>query len=169
MDSEQILQQGLTEAGAVLVVQAQVKSEEELRTLRDYVVESLTLGVLTLGPDMSYQLERFPALSGVKVNQQPQVPVILRSHDIPQPSPSGKRKGRASAAEEKTNILSRLKAYREIHGLGCYGELAKHCQGLTEEMIRGLALGEVTLPIEDWRKVGNALEKLEGGRDGNGG
>ena len=64
-------------------------------------------------------------------------------------------------AEEKTEIMARLVKFREERGLGCFKALSAACgKGVSEDMIRILYTGESPCPIDIWRKVGKALEKL---------
>ena len=64
-------------------------------------------------------------------------------------------------AEEKTEIMARLVKFRKDRGLGCFKELSAACgEGVSEDMIRILYTGESPCPIDIWRKVGKALEKL---------
>lgn len=71
------------------------------------------------------------------------------------PQPAGR------CAEEKREILARLRWYRREHGLGCFAALAEASGGaLTEQVIRNLYSGDAALPIQVWRQVGAGLEKL---------
>lgn len=147
MDQKSILQGDM-----ILVVETTVKSLDELAGIRDYVVQSLGVGVLALSPGMSYRLEHMPlsGVDGVQIEHQP-IP------EMPEPKPP------ASPAQEKQAILEKLAAYRKRHGLGAYGTLAqKYGRGgkdFAAETLRSLAENSITLPIEDWRRIGRALDK----------
>lgn len=137
--------------GAVLVVQVPVK-DADLVEFRDYIVESLSMGVLVLGPGVTYSVERFPALGGIQVERrEPKKksgpPKMPKTH--PQ-------------AKEKQAILERLKAYREQNGLGCLPQLARLGGALvTTEALRDALTGAVKLPLHTWRAIGKALDKAE--------
>ena len=67
--------------------------------------------------------------------------------------------GRGST--EKAEILDRLRYYRKEHGLGCLIAVAQKAgKDITDDTLRGLLSGEVTLGIADWRRIGRALDKL---------
>lgn len=75
--------------------------------------------------------------------------------DTEPPQPAGR------CAEEKREILERLRRYRREHGLGCFAALAEASGGeLTEQVIRNLYHGDEAFPILVWRQVGAGLEKL---------
>ncbi len=130
----------------ILVVRSPAGSMEDLTKIRDYVVESLGVGVLVLPADMSYKLEQMP-LAGVQIEHSEENDIVPK----------------ITAAEEKRMILKNLKAYRERHGLGSYAALVNEFGGggriFTVETLRGVADGSLKLPIEDWRAIGTALNK----------
>lgn len=113
-----------------IVIRLRFGSLEELSQIRDY-------------------LARMP-MDGVQIEHQP-IP------EMPE------RKPPASPAQEKQAILEKLAAYRKRHGLGAYGTLAqKYGRGgkdFAAETLRSLAESSITLPIEDWRRIGRALDK----------
>ena len=110
------------------------------------------MGVLVLGPGVTYSVERFPALGGIQVERrEPKKksgpPKMPKTH--PQ-------------AKEKQAILERLKAYREQHGLGCLPQLARlGGAGVTTEVLRDALTGAAKLPLQTWRAIGRALDKAE--------
>lgn len=139
--------------GTVLVVQVPAR-EADLAEFRDYIVESLSMGVLVLGPGMTYSVERFPAMGGVQVEGQT---VLLRAHDV-QPG-AGPKPPKPTPAAEKTAILERLRSYREQHGLGCLKQVARG--KVTEDLLRSVLSGSATLTIQEWRAIGRALDRVE--------
>ena len=176
MDHGAVLPAEMTER-PVLVVRAPNLPEEGRASLRDYVVDSLRLGVLIIWPGVSYSLERFPQLGGVLCcgtepagsppGQEPaatgQEEVLLREHPVPQPVIKG------YGAAEKKAILNRLKKYREAHGLGCLDGLAKVCGGsVTADLLREVLSGSPSMEMSTWRCIGRGLDKMEGGGNGKG-
>ena len=159
----------------VLVVRAPNLTEEARTSLRDYVVESLRLGVLVVGPGVNYSLERFPQLGGVHCcgaepteKEEPKTPLpgqetvvagqeeLLREHTVFQPVIDGRN------AEEKRNILARLKAYRSAHGLGCLTQVADEAGSpVTADLLRDMLVGAASPNIAQWRQVNEALATLE--------
>lgn len=174
MDHAAVLQAELSER-PVLVVRVPNLTESNRTSLRDYVVDSLRLGVLVIGPGVNYSLERFPQLGGVFCcggqptgADGPEGPLpgqdtvvagqekVLREHGIFQPVLNGKN------AREKQAILARLRGYRKSHGLGCLEEVAREAgTGFTEDLLRGLLTGDSSISIPQWRKLNKALDKLE--------
>ena len=146
----------------VLVVRAQGLSDENRSALRDYVVESLGLGVLVIGTGITYSLERFPSLGGVQCHgiectESPDK--LLREHSVDCVKITGR------FAEEKQLILARLKAFRHKRGLGCFAELAKEAGSpVTDSMLRSMLVGAASPNIAQWRQVGTALDRLEPGK-----
>lgn len=148
---QEAIRDGDLTQGAVLVVLVPAR-EANLAEFRDYIVESLSMGVLVLGPGVTYSVERFPALGGIQVERrEPKKksgpPKMPKTH--PQ-------------AKEKQAILERLKAYREQHGLGCLPQLARlGGAGVTTEVLRDALTGAAKLPLQTWRAIGRALDKAE--------
>lgn len=76
--------------------------------------------------------------------------------------------GRCST--EKAEILARLRSYRKEHGLGCLADVAKAAgRGITDDTLRGVLHGDVTLDIKGWRQIGKALDRLTAAGEDNGG
>ena len=76
--------------------------------------------------------------------------------------------GRCST--EKAEILARLQSYRKEHGLGCLADVAKAAgRGITDDTLRGVLHGDVTLDIKGWRQIGKALDRLTAAGEDNGG
>ena len=151
----------------VMVVQAPGRAEADLRALRDYILESLNQGVLVLGAGMSYQLEKFPELGAVRITSVD----ILRGNKelLRRAAPTGTGSGRlkkseeeirAAQSQEKKAILARLQEYRQANGMGCFKALAQKTGKLSAETLLSVVTGNQVLPIEDWRKIGRALDKM---------
>lgn len=162
------------EQKTVMVVSAPELPTKSLRELRDYIIESVQLGVLVLNSRSTYRMETMPDLGGVlimgddfytplcvAVESTDPDPAdengtrpVLRAHDVP------KYSGRAG--EEKRAIFDLLLRYRDKYGLGCLDAVAEKTGGkISVETIRELLVGGISIPIEDWRRIGRALEKLE--------
>ena len=169
MDTQEIRAGDLT-GGTVLVIHLPVgKGDTDLREMRDYVAESISKGVLVLNANTAYKLEQFPPLGGILCQADvpegdaaadPNAPeALLREKDAP-------RLAAEAEAAEKQQILRRLKEYRKAHGLGCLSELAgafRRVRGralITETTLQLLLTGDMVLEIEDWRRIGQALDKL---------
>ena len=178
MDHAAVLPPDVSER-PVLVVRAPNLTEEARTSLRDYVVDSLRLGVLVVGPGVNYSLERFPQLGGVLCcgaepagKEEPEGPLpgqetvvagqeeLLREHAVFQPVINGRN------AEEKRNILARLRAYRKAHGFGCLQEVDDKAGGeFTADLLRDMLIGSASPAISQWRKLGKALEQVETGEE----
>lgn len=67
---------------------------------------------------------------------------------------------------EKREIVERLRAWREAHGMGCLQAVAERTRGaVTDDMLRDLLGDGLKLSIADYRRIGRALDKLEGAGD----
>lgn len=131
------------------------------KEVRDYIIESLQLGVLVLAPGVSYKLEELPDLGGVKVFGGPQELADLVTYESGGLILTECADLAASEGAEKRDILARLQRYRKEYGAGCLTEVAGKCgKGITAETLRDMLIGNVVLTISDWRKVGRALDKL---------
>lgn len=88
--------------------------------------------------------------------------------DSPPPREPPVITGRCST--EKAEILARLQSYRKEHGLGCLADVAKAAgRGITDDTLRGVLHGDVTLDIKGWRQIGKALDRLTAAGEDNGG
>lgn len=147
----------------VLVVRVP-ESAGPARDLRDYIIESIQMGVLVLAPGVSYKLEELPNLGGVKIfgtaqdYQDLSDLVTYESGGLIFTESADLSTGEGA---EKREILGRLQRYRKAYGAGCLTEVArKSGKGITAETLRDMLIGNVVLTIGDWRKVGRALDKL---------
>lgn len=64
-------------------------------------------------------------------------------------------------AEEKVAIWQRMRDYRKARGLGCWKALGDKL-GRSDEWIRSVYAKELAVPVEEWRKIGRAIDQLEG-------
>ena len=143
----------------IVVVKCPKALVDELRDVRDFVMESLEKGVLVLGPGYGYSVETLP--DRVLVEQLWPEPVVLREKDLSQmPEPPKSRGRKASPAQRKREILERIKAYREKNGQGCFASLEDNA-GINADLLRGLLTGETKADMATWEAVDKALDKLE--------
>lgn len=159
----------------VLVVRlSAAESEERARQIRDYVVESLALGVMVVDPGTNLHLEYYPPLGGVTctVQEETEKEEPEGEEGTERPDKSGADQPDAEhaatyvgpGARVKKRILARLTSYRKTHGLGCLRQVAELAgKPLTEEILRMTLLGEVKQPLEVWKQIDRALDALEQG------
>lgn len=76
--------------------------------------------------------------------------------------------GASEAARFKREAADRLVAYRSKWGPGCMGRLAALCGGDVNADKLTRMCDRERFPIEMWRLVAAALDKLEGGCEGGG-
>lgn len=69
--------------------------------------------------------------------------------------------GASEAARLKRETADRLVAYRSSQGPGCLGRLERLC-GIPANTLHGMCERQ-KFPVEMWRQVAAALDKLEGG------
>lgn len=156
----------------ILLVRVPADDSVDGRKLRDYILESLPMGVLVLTDDATCEVMELPALGGVEV--EPSGPLessmeglgiremsssFETEEDEAEPPPVVVATGRNK--EEKLAILERLREYRRTHGLGCWNEVAEKAGGdVTPDLIRAIHLGEESTPIADWRRIDRAVQLL---------
>lgn len=86
---------------------------------------------------------------------------VSAAHEIAPTRPSGA----SEAARFKRDTADRLVAYRSKWGPGCMGRLAALCGGdVSADKLTRMCDRE-RFPIEMWRQVAAALDKLEGGNE----
>ena len=71
--------------------------------------------------------------------------------------------GASEAARFKRETADRLVAYRSSQGLGCLGKLERAC-GIPATTLHGMCQRQ-KYPVDMWRQVAAALDKLEGGNE----
>lgn len=157
------------EKSNVLVVWMPSDQIGDDRAYRDYVLESLRTGVLVLPSEVTCEVMELPPLGGVEVISTGDKPLVVelepqstqdevfRAQDQPQ---SAFQDG----AAEKRAILQRLQVYRNVNGRGCLAAVAKASRTrgkINDNTLRMILTGDTQFPIEDWRKIGRALDRLE--------
>ena len=162
MDPAEICASDLTQQVMVIQLPRGDRAESDLSAYRDYVVESLSQGVLVLGPGPTWAGEPGPRLGGVQSQRDSG---LRRAHRGPEPKADPKP-DRPNPWREKKEVLDRLQQYRQVGGLGCLEAVAIQCGGdLTADKLRGVLTGAEKLPIEQWRLIRRALDQLEEGGD----
>lgn len=143
----------------VLIVRIPAQEVSDGRKFREYIIESLRAGVVVLTDNVECEVMELPALGGVVLEQVEPV------SDNSQRKTSTDESAGMSEAEEKRSILQRLKAYREVNGLGCLKAVARKTgtKGrINDNTLRMILTGDAApMPIEDWRLIGKALDRLE--------
>lgn len=86
---------------------------------------------------------------------------VSAAHEIAPARPSGA----SEAARFKRDAADRLVAYRSKWGPGCMGRLAALCGGDVNADKLTRMCDRERFPIEMWRQVAAALDKLEGGNE----
>lgn len=164
----------------VLMVKVPAGEGVELATCRDYIIESLQKGVVVMKREWVYTLESLPISCGVAVAggppaaYTPAVPAV-REQDGERAA-QGPEKGAALLREsdaaqlaaqaeraEKQRILQRLRDYRTANGLGCLSAVAAKTRprgAISAAVLRDVLNSSAPLPIEDWRKIDRALDRL---------
>lgn len=71
--------------------------------------------------------------------------------------------GASEAARFKRDTADRLITYRSSQGLGCLGKLERLC-GIPAATLHGMCERQ-KYPVDMWRQVAAALDKLEGGSE----
>ncbi|WP_165449812.1 hypothetical protein [Intestinimonas timonensis] len=144
---------------SVLVVTVPSELDGDLYQMRNYVKESLELGVLIVGKGVQWELLELPELGGVRV-QDPGGTGPDGPPEAPD-EPEGEVAFTGCGAKEKRRIYEALRRYRDRHGLGSLEPLAEAAgQGLTATVLREALLGG-KLPMETWRAIGSALDRLD--------
>ena len=143
-------------------------SVDTLKALRKYLQDSITCGLVVL-PHGSTVRRLELAGSDESEDPAPQLPTQVE----PSPEPSGQDAPdeaedtvqppsfTGAGAREKLEIRSRMQAYRAAHGLGCWSKLAP-LVGVSTDQVRSLYMGDTTATLQFWRKIGRALDVLEG-------
>lgn len=161
MDPAEICASDLTQQVMVIQLPRGDRAESDLSAYRDYVVESLSQGVLVLGSGTTWAVETVPSLGGVQIQRDAGV---LRAHGVP--VTTAEPSTRPNPWREKKEALARLQEYRQAGGLGCLEAVASRCGGdLTAARLRGVLTGDEKLPIEQWRIIRRALDQMEEDRD----
>lgn len=91
-------------------------------------------------------------------SSSPEGGTVSAAREIAPARPSGA----SEAARFKRDTADRLVAYRSKWGPGCMGRLAALCGDVNADKLSRMCDRE-KFPIETWRQVAAALDKLEGG------
>lgn len=146
---------------SVLVVTVPSALDGDLCQMRDYVRESLALGGLIVGKEFQWELLELPQLGDVRVQDPGGTGTDGPSETPDEGEPEGEVAFTGYGAKEKRRIYEALRRYRDRHGLGSLEPLAEAAgQGLTATALRGALLGD-KLPMETWRAIGSALDRLD--------
>ena len=146
---------------SVLVVTVPSALDGDLCQMRDYVRESLALGVLIVGKEFQWELLELPQLGDVRVQDPGGTGTDGPSETPDEGEPEGEVAFTGYGAKEKRRIYGALRRYRDRHGLGSLEPLAEAAgQGLTATALRGALLVD-KLPMETWRAIGSALDRLD--------
>ena len=144
----------------ILLIQVPETDVNKLRELRDYILESLSQGVLVLPEDANCEVMELPILGDIKLESEVEAPISSPPEpDTPVPT--------TSEAEEKRAIVQRLKDYRAVHGAGCLAAVSAKTARRKDRRISDDVLwhicadGAPKMPIEDWRSIAKALDALE--------
>ena len=161
MERETVLRSEIEELGRpVLVVRVPAKESADLRAVRSFIMDSLALGVLVVGQGVGLSLEYLPNLGGVACTWDSPWDEVETEEKPVDMEPDFRYVGHG--AREKNQILTRLTAYRKTNGLGCLKRVSVLAgKPVTDELIREIITEGKKLPIEVWRQIGQALDKLE--------
>lgn len=138
----------------------------DLYEIKEFVKESLMMGILVKGQGVGFEIADIPDLGGVVIHSIPEIPPVLcqaneLETDIQDVSFVG------CGAKEKRRIHDALLRFRAEHGLGCLEELASAIgEGVTAGILRD-AIGGAKLEMNIWRQIGLGLDRMvAGGQDG---
>lgn len=155
----------MQEANNVLLVRVPAQEAEDGRELWDYILESLTQGVLVLTEDASCEVMELPPLGGVmvEVKEQPDLTTEAEGQTTNPELPAADQSGGA----EKRAIVQRLKDYRSTHGRGCLDKVSEKTAHRKEARISADVLRDIAadrapkMELSEWRKIARALDALE--------
>lgn len=155
----------MQEANNVLLVRVPAQEAVDGRELRDYILESLTQGVLVLTEDASCEVMELPPLGGVMVEAKEQPDLTPEAEgQITNPElPAADQSGGA----EKRAIVQRLKDYRSAHGRGCLDKVSEKTAHRKEARISADVLRDIAtdraqkMELSEWRKIARVLDALE--------
>lgn len=150
-------------ANNILLVRVPAQEAVDGRELRDYILESLTRGVLVLTEDASCEVMELPLLGGVLVAEQPDLTTEAEER-ITNPDPPATDQ---SEVAEKRAIVQRLKDYRSANGRGCLDKVSEKTAHRKEARISADTLRDIAgdcapkMELSEWRKIARALDSLE--------
>lgn len=167
----------------VLVVRVP-RAIDDIDICLEHIRRGLHDGILILGADVSYTVEKFPPLGSVKVEQST-APEGSLSPEKEKPVPdSGTGKAaephgkaataqlpspasptlqvRGAGAAEKKRIFTKLCAYRDKTGAGWARRVADMTKPqVSYEIIRSLVTDGAVISLDTWRIIDRALDKFE--------
>lgn len=160
-------------ANNILLVRVPETKLENLRALRDFVLESLVPGgLLVLPEDVTLEVIELPTLGGVLVAARGQELLEAEQSDlttgaeerITNPDPPAADQ---SEVAEKRAIVRRLKDYRSANGRGCLDKVSEKTAHRKEARISADTLRDIAgdcapkMELSEWRKIARALDSLE--------
>ena len=136
-------------ANNILLVRVPETKLDDLRALRDFVLESLvSVGLLVLPEDVTLEVMALPPLGGVTVVETGQAIPATE-----QPDPAAEAEGQVpspelpaadqSEAGEKRAIVQRLKDYRSTYGRGCLEKVSEKTAHRKESRISADTLRDI--------------------------
>ena len=160
-------------ANNILLVRVPETKLDDLRALRDFVLESLvSVGLLVLPEDVTLEVMALPPLGGVTVVETGQAIPATE-----QPDPATEAEGQVpspelpaadqSEAGEKRAIVQRLKDYRSTYGRGCLEKVSEKTAHRKESRVSADTLRDIAadrapkMELSEWRKIAKALDVLE--------
>lgn len=160
-------------ANNILLVRVPETKLENLRALRDFILESLVPGgLLVLPEDVTLEVIELPTLGGVLVAARGQELLEAEQSDltteaeerITNPDPPATDQ---SEVAEKRAIVQRLKDYRSANGRGCLDKVSEKTAHRKEARISADTLRDIAgdcapkMELSEWRKIARALDSLE--------
>ena len=131
----------------------------DLCEIREFVKESLMMGILVKGQGVGFEIADIPDLGGVIVCE-----TLKESCDPPCAASDADRAEicfSGYGAKEKRRIYDKLMRYRADHGLGCLDALASVIgNDMTAVKLRDAMNGK-KLTMDVWRQIGIALDRLD--------
>ena len=166
----------------VLIVRVP-RAIEDIDKCLDYIKRGLREGILILGADVSYSIEKFPPLGSVKIEgsatpkesipsiQKGPVPELGtgKTAEAPEkltdaqsePSSPPTLQVRGAGAAEKRRIFAKLCAYRDRTGTGWAKRVADMTKpSISYEVIRSLVTDGTVVSLDTWRIIDRALDKF---------
>lgn len=174
----------MTEEMTNVLVVCVPRAIDDIDICLEHIRRGLHDGILILGADVSYTVEKFPPLGSVKV-EQATAPGESLSTEQEKPVPdSGTGKAaepagktataqltpsvlptlqvRGAGAAEKKHIFAKLCAYRDKNGAGWARRVADMTKPqVSYEIIRSLVTDGAVVSLDTWRIINRALDKLE--------
>lgn len=133
----------------------------DLYEIREFVKESLMMGILVKGQGVGFEIADIPDLGGVVVYETPKEPCDPPCAASDTDTDKVEVCFAGYGAKEKRRIYAKLMRYRADHGLGCLDALASVIgNDMTAEKLRD-AMNGAKLTMDVWRQIGIALDRLD--------